>query len=334
MTTTPTQTKPKAELGRRPDIERALTDEYHVKWTFHAGMPVADFDMEKSLHNQARFEAVNQTTVEEYAEAVKRGDIFPAVIAYRPGPRARLIIIDGNHRLGAFYKAGVPIDVYEVDRNTDKRTIALMTFAFNTKHGRPTSEEERISQAKYLVDNGSSIAHAAAAVSLPQNVLKRALARSTADARADEVGIKRSEWDSLAASARGRLKDIFTDEGFADATKLAFQARLEVQEVFDLVALLNTSRSGAKQRALVAQQREVHRDRIQQGAGGVLTSNDRKAQSPRTRLAMSLGQVMALPEDIPTIVAMYAAPERKEAAKKVQEAADRLAAVAAALAKK
>lgn len=328
-----TSTKQPTELGRRPDIERALTDEYHVKWTFHSGMPVADFDIEKSRHNQARFEAVNQDTVEEYAEAVKRGDVFPAVIAYRPGPRARLVIIDGNHRLGAFYKAGKPIDVYEVDRNTDKRTIALMTFAFNTKHGKPTSEAERISQAKYLVDNGSSIAHAAAAVSLPQNILKRALARSNADARADEVGIKRSEWDSLSASSRGRLKDIFTDEGFADATKLAFQARLEVQEVFDLVALLNTSKSGAKQRALVAQQRELHRERIQKAAGGVLSSNDRKAMGPKQRLGMSLGQVLSLPEDVDSIVKMFAVPERKDAAKRVQEAADRLAAVAKALAK-
>lgn len=333
MTTSPTPIKPPAELGRRPEIERELSETFHVDWVFHSRMPLADFDMEKSLHNQARFEAVDKDVVEQYAEAVKRGDAFPAVIAYRPGPRSRLVMIDGNHRLGAHFKADQPVDVYEVDRKTDKRTIALMTFAFNTKHGKPTSEAERVSQAIYLVDNGSSIAHAAAAVSLPQNILKRALARSTADARADEVGIKRTEWDSLAPTVRSRLSNISTDEGFEAATKLAFAAKLDSNEVFDLVALLNTTKSGNRQKALVEQQRELHKDRIQKAAGGVLSSADRKALTPKQRMNMSLGQVLSLPDDVDAIVKMYAQAERKDAAKRVKEAADRLAAVAAALAK-
>lgn len=331
MSSAPSPIRP--EPGRRPEVERELSETFHVDWVFRSGMPVADFDMEKSLHNQARFEAVDKDVVEQYAEAIKRGDIFPAVIAYRPGPRARMVIIDGNHRLGAFYKAGQPIDVYEVDRRTDKRTIALMTFAFNTKHGKPTSEAERVSQAIYLVDNGSSIAHAAAAVSLPQNILKRALARSTADARADEVGIKRTEWDSLAATVRSRLSNISTDEGFEAATKLAFAAKLDSDEVFELVALLNSTKSGNRQKALVEQQRELHKGRIQKAAGGILSSADRKALGPKQRMNMSLGQVLSLPEDVDQIVKMYAVSERKDAAKRVKEAADRLAAVAAALAK-
>lgn len=322
------------EPGRRPDVESELTEKYAVKWEFRPAVPLAQFDLDKSLHNQARFEAVDEKTVELYAEAVRRGDAFPAVLAYRPSARGRLVMIDGNHRLSAHIRADKPLDVYEIDRATDARTIALMTFAFNTRHGRPTTEAERITQAVYLVENGSNIEHAAAAVSIPVKHLKRAMARSAADARADEVGVRRNEWDSLGASVKNRLAAIYTDEGFADAAKLAFAAKLEAAEVFELVALLNSTRSGQRQRAMVAQQRELHRERIQAAAGGTLATADRRALGPKQRLNMALGQAFSLPEDDSTIVRMYAASERETAATRLRDASERFARIADALSAK
>lgn len=319
------------EPGRRPDIERELTERYAVKWTFREGVPITEFDQDKSLHNQARFEALDEKTVELYTEAVKRGDAFPAVIAYRTSARSRLVMIDGNHRLSAHIRAGAPVDVYEVHRDTDRRAIALMTYSFNTRHGRPTSETERLAQAAYLVDNGSSIAHAAAAVSIPVAHLKRHLTRASADARADEVGLKRNEWDALNASVRGRLVNIATDEGFAAAARLAFAARLDSDEVFELCGLLGSTKSGARQKAIVDKHREMLRDRIQAAAGGTLGTASRRAQGPRQRLNLALGQTMALPDDDKVIVNAYAAGERKDAAKHIREVSERLGRLAVAL---
>lgn len=331
----PTKTREKkvdaAEGGRRPDIEKELTEKYAVDWLYRPAVPLSQFDVEKSLHNQARFEPVDEKTVELYAEAVRRGDDFPAVLAYKPTARGRLVMIDGNHRLSAHIRADRPVNVYEVDRKTDPRTVALMTFAFNTRHGRPTTEAERLSQAIYLVDNGSSMDHAAAAVSIPVKHLKRAMARSAADTRADEVGLRRNEWDSLGATVKARLSNIATDEGFGDAAKLAFAAKLDANEVFELVALVNTTRSGQRQRAIVSKQRELHKERIQAAAGGLLGTADRRALGPKQRLNMALGQAFALPEDDAQIVSMYAAPERNDAAKRIMEASERLARIASAL---
>jgi len=310
------------EDGRRPDIEAELDDKYHVKWSYVPQVPIAKFDLNKSQHNQARFEPIDPHTVEQYADAVKRGDKFPPVIAWRPTPRGRLVIIDGNHRLSAHTRAETPVDVYEVDRDTDPRTVALMTFSFNTKHGRPTSEAERLSQAVYLVDNGASIDHAAAAVNLPSKALKKALARNAADRRADEVGLRRNEWDTLTSTVKNRLKDIATDEGFEDAARLAYDARLGAEEVFELVATLNATKSGKRQSAIIHKYRELHAERIQ--AGGVLKTGGRKAPSPKGRLNMMLGQVLALPEDDSIIVNSYAAPERANAAKSLRETGDRM----------
>jgi hypothetical protein len=321
----------KTELGRRPDIETELSDRYHVDWAYLHAVDVSEFDVDKSLQNQARFEALDEDTVEQYREAVLRGDPFPAVIAYRPRKNGKLLIIDGNHRLVAHERAERPIEVYEVAQGTRPQTVALMTFAFNTRHGRPTSEEERVSQALYLIDNGASIGAAASAVNVPERIVKRAVARANADKRADEVGADRREWDALAASTRSRLLNITTDEGFKDAVHLAFAARLGSEETFELVSLLNSSKSATKQRALVKAESQRYSDRIQDAAGGVLTTADRRAVGPKQRIGMALGQVMALPDDIRAIAKTYAAAEKSAVAAQLIDASERLRKIALAL---
>lgn len=316
--------------GRRPEVEFELTNRYHVDWTFHAGVKVSAFDFEKSQHNQARFNPIDQPTVDIYAEAVKRGDVFPAVIAYRPQPRARLVMVDGNHRLGAHIVAGKPLDVYEIDRSTHPRTIALLTFAMNTRHGRPTSEVERIHHAMYLVDNGASAGSAAAAVNIPIALLRRAITRGKADQRADIVGLRRNEWDALTVAVKTRLVNVSTDEGFRAAANLAYVAKLDTGEVMELVSQLNDSKSGTRQEAIVKAHREVSKERIQGTGSGVLGTSGKRHLNPKHRTSMAIAQVLALPEDA-AILKTYAAPERMDAAAKMREAGTRLIGLADAL---
>src|SRR4051812_39000956 len=102
------------QAGRRPDIEADLTDKYAVSWEYLENVGANQFDIETSLKNQARFEPLHEETVEEYAEAMGRGDLFPAVVAIRRRKNGKLVIIDGNHRLAAAQRADVPLSVYEV----------------------------------------------------------------------------------------------------------------------------------------------------------------------------------------------------------------------------
>lgn len=314
------------DKGRRPDIEADLNDKYHVKWSYVSHVKTVEFDVDKSRHNQARFEPIDEKVVATYTDAVKRGDAFPAVLAWKPSVTSRYVVIDGNHRLAAHIRAEKPLaGVYEIDPTTDPRTVAVMTFAFNTRHGMATTEAERTQGAVYLVDNGASVETAASAVNLPVRIVKKALARNAADARADEVRMPRNEWDTLSAVVKARLWNITTDEGFADAAKLAYMAKLDTQEVFELVALLNATKSGMRQRAMVAHQSEIWRDRIQAGVGGMLSTADRRKLGPKQRVSLALAQTMALPEDDQAIVSAYALPERPAAAKRMREASLRLA---------
>ena len=47
-------------------------------------MPIASIDIERSLQNQARmFNRLDSERVDTYAEALERGDQFPAVVLHR-----------------------------------------------------------------------------------------------------------------------------------------------------------------------------------------------------------------------------------------------------------
>jgi hypothetical protein len=320
--------------GRRGEIETDLKDKYNVEFSYHSAVKIDEFDIDKSLANQARFESLDEATVERYKEAVERGDDFPAVIAYRPGKAAnpKLVIIDGNHRLVAHERASqTPIDVYEVDRKTRPATITLMTYAFNTTHGRPTSEAERIHHAIYLVNGGASQAAAAAAVNISAGVLKREMLKADADKRARANGVDMREWESIASSVRNRLLNISTDEGFAAAVHLAYVAKLGTEEAFELVTDLNTSKSATKQRKHINDVASALAERIQDGGSGVLKTRDRGAMSAKGRIHIMLGQLNTIHDDPTTIAAMFGEAEKDVTASRLEDASQWLHKVAKAL---
>ena len=326
--------------ARRPDIEDALSRQFHVEWDFVAGVSAEEFNVDASLANQARLEEpVNEDTVERYREAAERGDVFPAVVAYRPG-RAKaplLVNIDGNHRLVAHMRAhegqGLPLAVYEVARATRPQIITLMTMSFNTKHGRPTSEKERIHHALYLIDNGSSADAAATAMNVPVRLVKAALARAKADERAKEVGVDLREWHALTDGQRRRLIAVGTDEGFARAVHTTHAAGLGAEEVNELTALLNQSgRSAKRHNQIMDAEDDRLRERIQSnGAGTMPTATQRRKVTPKARLSSVLGQVLSLPEDIDTLAATFSPAERDDAVQRVTDAYERLGKLLAAL---
>lgn len=322
------------DAHRAPSVEKDLTNTYHVAWEYMSSIPLADIDVKKSLANQARFEARNEDTVKQYAEAVERGDSFPAIIVHQSS-RARSplkVIVDGNHRFAAYVLAGRShIPAYVIDQKTAPQTIALMTFAFNTRHGMPTSEEERIRSGLFLVDNGASLKVAAAAVSIPERVLTKAVGQKNADDRAKDVGVDQRKWERLGRTVRNNLASISTDEGFKEAMNLAYDAGLTSAEVQEVRTQLNgLGRGGQKQKSAVrALATNEYHDRIQASAGGVLKTGGTQGKGPRARLGMAVGQIEAL-GDPSIIVRAYAAEERAEHAERVRSAAQKLTVIAEA----
>jgi ParB-like chromosome segregation protein Spo0J len=309
-----------AEVGGDARIEEELTKK-GVTWAFDANADVEQFDPDESLRNQARFEPVDEKQVESYAEAMRRGDVFPPVIASQ-NKRGKLVIIDGNHRLQAAIKAKKRIKVYDIT-GAPANVITLLTFEMNTKHGKPTSEAERIQQALYLMANGATMNAAAAAVNIPLNILKKASQKASTDQRFIDNNIPALTIEKLSESVKWRLAHISTDEGFVAAVDLAVAAKLSVDQVFDLVTRLNSVKSSSKQVEMVGDIRVDYLGQVADTGGGVFGSQ-KKMMGPRTRVGLALSNVLALPDDLQAVSNLWAAAERDDAAKKMRAAAKRL----------
>jgi hypothetical protein len=304
--------------GGDAEIEQYL-DSKGVEWEFLGEVTPRSFDQKKSLRNQARFRPLEDSRVEEYAEAMRRGDTFPPVLAY--GKPDALVVADGNHRLDAALKANVTLKVYRL--TADASTLMAIMYERNAKHGLLTTEEERVHQALTLLDNGADIKSAAAMLSLPRRVLERASAQRSADQRFRDAGIAPLTVEKLPEGIKRRLANVHTDEGLVAMTELAVAANLNTGEVYDAVTALNELRSGALQAEWVAAHRASYAERIQAAAGGVFT---RKPQGPKQRTGMALSTVLNV--DREELIRAYVGPEREQAAEKMRQAARKLNALA------
>lgn len=308
-------------------IEEELTRR-GIQFTFEPKATPDLFDRERSRNNQARFEALDEKQVDTYAEAMKRGDVFPPVIAYK---RAGLyVVVDGNHRLEAADRARKPIRVYDVS-GAPADAINVLGIYFNTKHGKVTSEAERISHALYLMGSGSTIPDAAAVVNLPVRIVQRAAQSKQADQRFLECNIPALTVEKMHDSLKKRLAQITTDEGFVAAVDLAVRARFGQAEVFKLVTELSELRSSKKQVDHVHLWEVEYQDRIAGSAGGILGGAGRRTQTPKTRVSIALTSLTSLPDDLSSVASHWAGPEREEAAKRARAAAKRLNELARAL---
>lgn len=312
---------------RRQEVEDWL-DHHGVTWEYDPGFEVAKIDLEKSLQNQARiYSKLDAERVGQYSEAILRDDPFPAVVMHRQSARV-FKIIDGNHRTHAYIAAEQETLPAYVVTKSRPQTVVQLTFEANVRHGLPTSQEERLHQAMWLCNNGASREAAAAAVNIKVAEITRAWGRLKADERADDVGILRTQWDSLSQSAKTRLANISTDEGFKDAASLAYRANLGAEEVFDLVTQCNAVRSSTRQQAIVKNFTTQMADRIQEAGGGVTTSSSHRPRTAKQTFNMALGQLSALPENAKAIASRFVGDERTEAAKRARSAADQLSAIA------
>ena len=253
---------------------------------------INDINTRKSLQNQARFQPLDEKLVVTYAEAMQGGDRFPPIVVLDEGLAAGMLVIDGNHRVAAATLAGADeIDAY-VTTNLSERTVSVLTFDANTKHGLPTSPEERKQHAIYLVETaGISQREASQMLNVPARELNKSLQVARANRRLAALDIER--WQNLGSSMRERLQSISNNNVFKVAAELAIAARLSQEAINELVTDVNKAATEADQIAVVEAERERQSDRIKATIGG-------RATLPKSvmRLSRSLAYAeRVVPED-------------------------------------
>ncbi len=90
---------------------------------------------------QQRLDHLNETTVDEYAAALKTGEQFPSVQLFRDG-EGKLWLADGFHRVEAANKAGIEELSANIEEG-DYRAALLHAIGVNAKHGLRRSQEDK-----------------------------------------------------------------------------------------------------------------------------------------------------------------------------------------------
>lgn len=261
-TATPTR-GPQTDSSADPKIE---------DWLKSHGAPfelkeiaLADINERRSLHNQARFQPLDEHLVVTYAEAMEAGAIFPPIVVTDVG--TGYLIIDGNHRFAAARLAGKTHLPAYVSNGLTERQILVLTFDANTKHGLPTTPEERKQHAVYLVETaGITQKDASRMLNVPTRELNLEITRVRSEKRFTRLGIDR--WSDLAKSSRMRLHNISDDVVCKAAVELAIQAKMGLDAVNIFVSEVNTLTSQSDQLAYIEAERKRLAGELKASIGG------------------------------------------------------------------
>lgn len=305
--------------AQRPEIERIL-DDYNVEWEFDPSLSFDQVDEKRSLSNQARVDQpIMPDLLETYAEAMRQGDEFPAIVVHKDGPK--YVTVDGNHRLVSGKKVGkTEFPAYKVKARAE--TIRVLMTLLNVIHGRALSEKEKLWHAFFLIDAGTSQEKAAEVLRLPLGRLRTAWALEMANRRAREVGIRGKAWNDLPQSVRARLAQVSTDAGFRAAFDLAAKAELSGPEVSKIVTEVNKQRSEHGQAQVIDEASAALTTRIQTTAGGTI----RREVSPKHQLRMHLAAVAKINLDtVPALCTDEEATQVAEVCMAASEALTKLA---------
>lgn len=244
----------------------------------HKTLKLENIDKNASLRNQARVGApLNDDQVLMYAAAMENGDQFPPLVVYQQTEAKKYIVIDGNHRMAAHELVGhESVDTYVVEKPSSAQVVTL-TFEANTKHGLPTSMDERLRQAVLLVERGATQKSAAQRLGVPERRVQDAVYVRRGDRRAETMGLSR-RWYDLSQSTRRLLAGLHNDNTFKEAATLAMDVKMSSPEAQRFVKDLNDTRTEQAALALIGKRAEERKEEIKVTAGGRLGLTPRLAQ--------------------------------------------------------
>lgn len=257
----------------------------HLKTT----IALHEIDDRASLRNQARFQALDERLVVTYSEAFGNNAQFPPIVVARAAHG--LLVIDGNHRVAAARLAGkTSLPAYIVS-NATERQIHVLTFDANTKHGMPTTPEERKAHAVYLVDTaGVTQKDAAQMLNVPLRELNNEIVIGRVSRRLASLGLDR--WEDIGRGARRRMENVRNDTVLKAFADIVIRAKLGQAVVDDTVTEINKETTTEAQLAIVDNLRVANEAQMRLTIGGRTS-----VPLPVLRLQRSVSYAMAIVVD-------------------------------------
>ena len=236
-------------------IERILRDE-NVEFRRADAVSLADIMITKEAVEQIRIDGVNPTTVNNYADAMKRGDIFPPGV-YWQRPDKKLEPLDGIHTTLGAREAGLKtIHGYIVETDSE-RAIDILRRSLNTLNSlNDFTVKHRIQHAVTLVRQGMSVIDAAKKMCASKGSISLAI-------RVDDVRIKivdnNPKITGLNQTTLEDLSKISNDVILLETAALIHERALRGAAIKVLVNAVRGARGESAAKEILEKERTRHR---------------------------------------------------------------------------
>jgi ParB-like chromosome segregation protein Spo0J len=249
-------------------------DARHLRFAFEPNLPIDQ--VHEVEGNQVRLSEhrAPKATVDRYAEQMKAGAIFPAIVV-----NDRHELVDGNSRLMAARAIGRKTIAAYVCSDLSAIQARSLSVELNQTHGLSMTEAEIHAFATSAVEEGRAIDAKAYArmTGVKPATLTRWVNAKHFEMRARREGIGPERFARLSESARAALQVARLSAVFCDATDLAIDARVSAAKLNTLVGEANAAASEAEALAIIARAREARAEDIKAIAAGFRSSRRRSA---------------------------------------------------------
>jgi hypothetical protein len=244
--------------------ESKLADR-HIQFAFEANLDInAIKDVEGNQVRLTEHRAPKET-VDRYAEQMKAGAIFPAIVV-----NDRHEIVDGNSRWMAARRNKKSVIAAYVCHGLSALEARSLSVELNQSHGLSMTQTEIRAFVTSAVEEGQVLD--AKAYSRMTGTKPSTLARWVAvqhfETRAARHGITAKECERLPESTRAALNVAKLSSVFVQVTKLAIQARVPSAQLKPIITEANAAHSEVESLSVIARARADRADDIKAIAAG------------------------------------------------------------------
>lgn len=246
--------------SRRQEVERLL-DSHRIPWRFRPDIPVNEMKVDNT--SQVRVTRTpEEALVEQYAVALRRGAIFPAVVIRKGG-----YIVDGNHRRAAAIIGHIGhLPGYLIEA-TDSTVLTVLAAELNQTNGARLSHDEQRALAELWSAQAMSSKDIAAGLNRTVTVIDRWAREREFRARCERIGMVRP---SIAMNTQAALVAVHNDGAFAALVNLAEDAGLSYDALRPVINDVKACTGEAAEVMVVKRHRAQYADRIQMKSMGLV----------------------------------------------------------------
>jgi ParB-like chromosome segregation protein Spo0J len=237
----------------------------HVRFVFQPNLDI--YQIRDVEGNQVRLSEhrAPKATVDRYAEQMKAGAIFPAIVV-----NDRHEIVDGNSRWMAAQRNRRETIAAYVCSDLSALQARSLSVELNQAHGLSMTEEEIRAFVMSAIEEGQVLDTKAYArmTGTKASKLARWVAVKHFDKRAGRAGMPGDQLRDLPDSARAALNVSKLERVFLQATMLAVDAKVPAAQIRTIITEANAAPSEAEALSVVARARAARSEDIRTIASG------------------------------------------------------------------